>query len=305
MISVVIPTYNYAQYLPDSLESAISQTYAPYEIIVIDDGSTDETPEVIEPYLSNAKVRYLRTENCGVSAARNKGIELSKSDLIAFLDADDTWVPEKLELQLPLFNNNSVGVVYSLRRPFNEQGPIKGYKHVDVFRGHVLQRLMMHNFISMSSAIVRRECLERAGLFDVQLSQGEDMDLWLRIAGEGYEFDYVNRPLVNYRLGGQASNPALWDKRYQDNRMMLKKFFSDPKYKTKVSMNMRRHAWAALWRKRGYGLREQRRNLEALKCGVASLIYVPNNKMAWGVVVKSIVQIFMTKRVTSDDHNAR
>lgn len=287
--SVIVPTYNYGHYVPQSLGSALSQSVPPFEIIVIDGSSTDNTPDVLKPYLADARVKYIRTENLGVSAARNTGIGQSSSELIAFLDADDIWVHNKLELQLPLFNNSHVGVVYSLRQPFNEKGLINDYEHVKVFRGSVLPYLMEHNFICLSSAVVRRACLDKAGLFDTRLSQGEDMDLWLRIAAEDYEFDYVDQPLVHYRQGGMASNPTQWDRRYQNNKLMFKTFFSNPKYKSKITYTMRRHARAALWRKRGYQFCERRSRFKALKYGIGSAFYVPFDRMAWGVIAKSIL----------------
>ena len=287
--SVIIPTYNYGRYLPESLGSALNQNVPPFEIIVIDGGSTDNTPNVIKPYLTDTRIKYIRTENRGVSAARNTGIELAQSELIAFLDADDIWVHNKLELQLPLFNNPRVGVVYSLRHPFNEEGLIEDFEHVKVYRGPVIPYLMEHNFICLSSAVVRRVCLDKAGLFDGRLWQGEDMDLWLRIAAEGYEFNYINEPLVHYREGGVTSNPVQWDKRYRQNKFMFKNFFSNPRYKAKITQKMRRHAWAALWRKRAYQLFERGSRLQASKYGLASLSCAPMNKMAWGVIAKCIL----------------
>ena len=287
--SVIIPTYNYGHYLPQSLGSALNQTVPPFEIIVVDGGSTDNTPDVIKPYLTDARIKYIRTENLGVSAARNAGIKISSSEFVAFLDADDIWVHNKLELQLPLFENPQVGVVYSLRHPFNERGLVKDYEHINVFRGDVLPYLMEHNFICLSSAVVRRASLDTAGLFDTRLSQGEDMDLWLRIAAEDCEFDYVDQPLVHYRQGGMASSPGQWDKRYQQNKWMFKNFFSNPRHKKHISHRMRRQAWAALWRKRGYILHEQGKRIQALRFALASLFYAPINRMAWGVMAKCIL----------------
>jgi len=102
-ISVIITTYNYGHFLPDCLESVLSQTVPPDEIVIVDDGSTDNTSEVIQPYLSNPRVTYIKTVNSGVSAARNTAIAATSGDIIAILDADDKWRSDKLELQLPLF----------------------------------------------------------------------------------------------------------------------------------------------------------------------------------------------------------
>jgi len=297
--SVIIPTYNNGKYLPESLGSALNQTVSPHDVIVVDDGSTDNTPDVIKPYLSDTRIKYIRTENRGVSAARNTGIEMANSELIAFLDADDIWLPNKLEAQLPLFNNPRVGVVYSLRQPFNEHGLIKNYEHVKVFRGDVLRHLMEHNFICLSSAVVKRECFDKAGLFDVRFSHGEDMHLWLRIAAEGYEFEYVSMVLVDRREGGEASRRQNWDKRFYGGKLLFKEFFSNPKYRKIISYKMRRVAWASLWRKQGYYYYEQGKPVQALWFGVASLSFVPINRMAWGIVTKSILPASLGRRLRS------
>ncbi len=295
-VSVIIPTYNYGKYLQESLSSVLKQTYSAFEIIIIDDGSTDNTQDFIQPYLSNPTVKYIKTENTGVSSARNTGIKLAKSPLIAFLDADDIWHYDKLEKQLPLFKNPMVGVVYSLKDTFNENGPRENYERGKLFRGNILPYLMTHNFICSSSAVVRYECLKKVGLFDSRLSQGEDMDLWLRIAAEGYEFDYVNLPLVDYREGGQASSPVQWEKRFRGNTLMFRNFFSHPRFKKKVTHKMRRQAWAALWRKRGYLLIEQKKRIQALRYATASLSYVPFNRMALGIIAKCLLPDFLVKQ---------
>src|SRR3954470_16999186 len=105
-VSVVMATYNYAHYLPGALDSALAQTAGDLEVIVVDDGSTDNTPDVVGPYLADARVRYVRTANQGQPAAENVGIRLSRAPFVAFLDADDLWLPHKLEKQLQLFRDN-------------------------------------------------------------------------------------------------------------------------------------------------------------------------------------------------------
>ena len=117
-VSAVIPCYNYGRFLGEAIESVLSQTFSAHEIIVVDDGSTDGTPEVARRY--GEKIRYHRTENRGVSAARNAGIALAEGDLIAFLDADDRWLPNKLECQVPVFDGTpGVGLVHARSRVFD------------------------------------------------------------------------------------------------------------------------------------------------------------------------------------------
>ncbi|HEX3110532.1 MAG TPA: glycosyltransferase family A protein, partial [Thermoanaerobaculia bacterium] len=108
-VSVVIPSYNYARYLGEAIDSALGQTLPPLEVIVVDDGSTDDTPAVLAAY--GDRIRVLRQKNAGVAVARNSGIAAARGECVAFLDADDVWLPRKLELQIPLFTD-SVGLVH-------------------------------------------------------------------------------------------------------------------------------------------------------------------------------------------------
>src|SRR5262249_1655616 len=121
-VSVVIATHNYGRYLSGALDSALGQTIRDMEIVVIDDGSTDDTPAVVRPYLRDSRVTYHRTERRGQPRAKNLGIQLSRAPFVAFLDSDDIWLPAKLERQLPVFADAEVGVVYSRRLMIDEEG---------------------------------------------------------------------------------------------------------------------------------------------------------------------------------------
>jgi len=200
-VSVVLATYNYGRYLGGALESALAQTISELEIIVIDDGSTDETKQVMIPYLSNPRVRYCGIDHQGQPAAKNAGIRLARAPLLAFLDADDLWLPTKLEKQLALFADNpALAVVYSRRVLIDEQGRHLQFQQADLPRGNVLAAMFRNNFLCFSSAVVRREVLEEVGLFDENLALAIDYDLWLRIARRN-PFDFVDEPLVQYRTG--------------------------------------------------------------------------------------------------------
>jgi glycosyltransferase involved in cell wall biosynthesis len=200
-VSVVIATYNYGRYLALALDSALGQTFTDLEIIVVDDGSTDETSEVIRPYLRLPRVRYYRTNHVGQPAAKNVGIRLALAPLVAFLDADDLWLPAKLERQLPRFRcDPRLGVLYSRRLLIDEDGrELEGHQP-QLHRGWVLEPMFLDNFVCFSSAIVRRAVFDTVGMFDETLALAIDYDLWLRVALH-YPFDYVDEPLVQYRTG--------------------------------------------------------------------------------------------------------
>jgi glycosyltransferase involved in cell wall biosynthesis len=198
---VVIATYNYARYLRAAVESALRQTFTSFEVVIVDDGSTDATPRVARPLLADTRVRYYRTGHSGVAAAKNVGVDLSRAPLVAFLDADDTWMPVKLARQVALFRADpGLGVAYSRRWLIDEDGRRLEYEQPPLFRGRVLDELFRTNFVCFSSAMVRRDVLGEAGPFDEGLALAVDYDLWLRVALR-HRFDYVDEPLVEYRTG--------------------------------------------------------------------------------------------------------
>ncbi len=200
-VSVVIATYNYGRFLAGAVESVLGQTFGDFEVIVVDDGSTDETSAVIAPYLRDSRLHWCPTPHQGQPAAKNTGIRLARAPLIAFLDGDDIWLPAKLECQIALFRAQpQLGVVYSRRRLIDEEGWELEYTQPPCYRGMVLPQIFWRNFVCFSSSVVRRQVFDEVGLFDENLALAIDYDLWLRVARR-YPFDYVDEPLVKYRTG--------------------------------------------------------------------------------------------------------
>jgi glycosyltransferase involved in cell wall biosynthesis len=203
-VSVIVTCYNYAQYLEGCLRSILNQTYQDFELLIINDGSTDKTDEVVAKFLGNDKVRYIKQSNTGQAIATNNGIIAAKGGLIAFLDADDLWEPSKLEKQVRLFTRDSIGVVYSRMRFMDEAGlPIDMLppdKYYMPRSGHITDALLFENFIPYSSTVVRKKCFDKFGMFNPEYKNGLDWDLWLRISKE-YEFAFVDEQLLLYRMG--------------------------------------------------------------------------------------------------------
>jgi glycosyltransferase involved in cell wall biosynthesis len=181
------------------------------EVIVVDDGSTDDTRSVAKPFLSDARTRYILRPNGGQAKAKNEGVHAATGDVVAFLDADDAWAPDKLARQLPLFDDPAVGVVYSGVSFMDAEGKdsARPPEVLPMFRGDVLKPLLSDNFVPFSSSVVRRPLLGDAP-FDEALSMSIDWDLWLRLS-LGAKFDYVDAPLLRYREGhpGQMSKNLL------------------------------------------------------------------------------------------------
>ena len=210
-VSVVMPSYNCAQYLAEAVDSALAQTYRDFEIVVVDDGSKDNTEEVARRY--GSKIQYIKQENRGLPGARNTGIRASSGEYIALLDADDSWFPEKLARQIPEFADPEVGLVYSDLRVVYDNGEV-----VPSFlsgrplaaSGHVFDRVLQSGFIIPSSVILRRSCVEQVGLFDESMRSQEDVEMWLRVCLR-WKVKLVAEPLVNrrQRAGALTENDDL------------------------------------------------------------------------------------------------
>lgn len=251
-ISVVVTCYNYGNFVAECLDSLQKQTFSDFEVIVVDDGSTDKSAEQIYPYLKDRRFRYIKQKNGGQANAKNRGIKESKAELIAFLDADDQWEPKKLEKQIPLFSRQEVGVVYSRASHIDAEGRplpmVSPGRYLQPRRGRVTDFLLMDNFVSFSSSVVRRSCIEQFDGFNESLKMGIDWDLWLRISTK-YQFDFVDLPLLIYRMGhaGQMSKNLEERQRCSDKIMhtFLMRF---PEYVKKAVL---RRAWAYTYMNRG------------------------------------------------------
>ncbi len=207
LVSVIIPAYNAADTIDETLCSVRSQTHGNLEIFVIDDGSTDDTVAVAQRHAAeDPRVQVIRQPNAGVAAARNTGWKRASSDLIAFIDADDLWAPAKIERQLEALHEggDKVGLVYCWYAVIDEKSRVTASGNRSEFAGDVLDEILHGNFIGNgSSALVRREALERAGGFEPGLraagAQGcEDFLFYCRVA-EFFHFNIVPEFLIGYR----------------------------------------------------------------------------------------------------------
>ena len=201
-ISVIIPTYNRAHYINEAIDSALAQTYQNVEIVVVDDGSTDETRAVLKGY--EDKIRYFYQDHQGISAARNFGIEKSSGQYLAFLDDDDIWFPEMLEVQVAYLEAHpEVGMVHADMLVMDETSdnprPRKRMLPGPIPSGFILSELIIRNVIMIQTAVVRRSCLDEVGFFDPDNRVSQDYHLWLRIAGK-FPITYINRALAIYRI---------------------------------------------------------------------------------------------------------
>lgn len=202
-ISVVIPTYNREKLLAGAIDSALAQTISPYEVLVIDDGSTDSSAIVMQQY--GDKIKVIKQKNFGVSVARNVGIKAARGSLIAFLDSDDVWLPNRLEQGIKYLERNpGVALVHSDVFLDSEGSRIRPRSGREKFSGYCYSEFFAESpaFPILSTVIVRTVAIENVGLFDEKLKTSEDIDLWLRVS-RVYPFEFINEPLVIRRIHGE------------------------------------------------------------------------------------------------------
>lgn len=228
-VSAIVPIYNGMAYLPATIDNLLKQTYSDFEVVIVNDGSTDNIVEWVSQ-IQDPRVRLISQANQGLAKTRNRGIQESTGKYLAFLDADDLWDASKLAKQVEVLDKKpEVGLVYSWVSYIDSQEVLSGRTVCPQFQGDVWQEIVTRNLIECGSVpMVRRSCLEEVGLFDEELSLlnvGEDWDMWIRIAAR-YAFWVIPEPLVYYRqLPGSASkNYELVAKSF---RAVIEKAFKD------------------------------------------------------------------------------
>lgn len=241
-VTVVIPAYNAMTYLPETVSSVLAQSFTDFEVLIINDGSTDHI-QAWPATLSDLRIRLISQENQGLPAARNTGIREAKGKYIAFLDADDLWAPTKLEKQVHCLQADStIGVVYTWTILVDESGQLTGRIFASQAEGNVWQQLLETDVISNgSSAMVRRDCFETVGDFDRMLTSAEDLDMWLRLAVH-YPFAVVKEPLTLYRQ--YASSMSKHRQRmFQSLRTVIEKAFQTVPME---ALHLRNRAYASV-----------------------------------------------------------
>jgi glycosyltransferase involved in cell wall biosynthesis len=198
-VSVIVPTYNRANYLPEALRSILTQSYSPCEVIVVDDGSTDDTDQVLQAF--GSPVRYFKQDHQGVAIARNRGLELATGDVIAWLDADDLWMSDYLATVIPVLEHDSRldGVYCGFTHIDAEDRPLTTPVLEPVPPDKLYSALIGSDFILTSGFVARKKCFDQAGNFDAQFCICEDYDLFLRFA-QRFTFVGIPRSMVMLRV---------------------------------------------------------------------------------------------------------
>lgn len=282
--------YNSCNTIAETLESALNQDYKNIEIIVINDGSTDGSLELLSNNY-NDKIRIINTENKGVSNARNIGINHAAGNYIAFLDSDDIWAPDKISKQIRLLTNNSdYGVCYTDRYLIDSKSSVLPSKKRKHYTGAILNKIIISNFVCLSSTLVKKECFITCGKFDVGLTVSEDYDLWIRIATK-FKFIYLDERLVYYRI-----TPGSLTKNRQ--RMLTNAFnvftknICDPEIVSNVNIITIIQFYSDTYKSLGLYYSDLAIYAASFKCFLLSIILYPFYFESYTMLVKTTIARF-------------
>lgn len=275
MFDVIVPAYNAARFLPMALDSVITQSYKDWRIILVDDGSSDETPAVAARYVEQlgSKLLYIHQANRGLPAARNVAIANSSAELLALLDADDIWLPKRLEESLKCFEGRpEVGLSYGFNSRIDAAGEV-----VDTFtnqsrfpEGHVAPYIYMRTMnLPCPTVTFRRKCVDAIGTFDESMKATEDRDLWLRIA-QRYTVALVPKVIALYRISPQAMTTDP-DRMLKAQLQFVQKHYGTPG----CGVRARRVALGWIYRQRAEALAVRRQKWAALGSALRALGYYP------------------------------
>lgn len=236
IVSVIIPTYNRAHLIGRAIQSVLNQTYQDFEIIIVDDGSTDNIKEAVKEFQKkDERIRYIGQEkNKGGSAARNNGIKASRGEHIGFLDDDDEWLPRKIEKQEIKFQNapDNVGLIYSGFSCISESSGKIVAEITPTLRGNVYSNLLEGCILGSPTPLIRKICFRKAGFFDETLPSCQDWDMWIRLS-KYYAFDFVPDILAKHHIHGNQISVNL-NAKIVAREKLLEKYWVDLSRKSQI-----------------------------------------------------------------------
>lgn len=269
-VSVITPTYNRADFIGQAVQSVLVQDYTDFELLIVDDGSTDNTEAILQPFLKDSRIHYSKQANQGQSLARNNALAQARGEFICFLDSDNAWVPGKLSMQIAYLDSNpNVDVVYGDNIFINEAGEETSRENMTRHSGFIAYPMLKDNCVAMNTTMARRRCFDEMGGMSGTRRVADDYDLWLRFSAR-FRFHYMAEYLAYYRVMEQQissdktarfdSNEAIiHDFRRQFPDVLPRKrfdeafaFFYMRKARFLAAAGQRRQAWCEILRALGY-----------------------------------------------------
>ena len=285
-VSVIIPAYNAANFIRETVDSALAQTHRDLEVIVVNDGSTDDTLSRLQQY--GSRIQVLDLTNGGVARARNAGVKLATGSWIAFLDADDLWRPEKIERQL---HHSDAPLRYTDRLNIGARGDLPELQSLvtPMYEGDLFLTLMLQgNFITTSSVLVQRELFEKLNGYFTGLNGTEDWDLWLRIA-ERHRVGLCAEPLISYRFhpGGLSRN---YVKMGRERHQVIARALSLDRGRA-LDWRTKRRIWAKTWETNGGEARRAGARWQALQGFARSAYEWPFRGLPYKEAIKACLNV--------------
>lgn len=278
LVSVITPTYNREAFIQKAVDEVLAQSYGNFEHLIVDDGSTDNTRAVLEPYLQDPRIQYFYQENQGQSVARKSALERAKGDYICFLDSDNYWSRDKLEKQLALFAQHpDADIVYGDIVTIDEQGQEVSRENMRRYSGHIAPHMMKDNCVSMNTAMARRRCFDDLGGTNGKRRVADDYELWLRFSAK-YQYLYVPEYFAYYRV---MTNQISSDKtrRFDSNEAILHDFARQ--FPDAMSPKEFAQGFASFYTRKARYLGGVGKKKEAVGEIVRALRYTPFNRVPW------------------------
>jgi glycosyltransferase involved in cell wall biosynthesis len=278
VVSVIMPTYNQSAYLREAVDSLLAQTLRDWELLVVDDGSTDDTPAVLRAFADETRIRAFRQANSGQAVARNLALRHARGRYVAFLDSDNRWLPDKLRCQVDYLEAHpEVDVLYGGIRLIDDAGAVLGVQERYRPTGTIWRDLLVDNYVTFNTTILSRRLLQEYGGQDPDVRYGPDFDLWLRMSPR-CRFEYLPQVMCEYRVEGRRISDNVLA-RMQANRGAIRRFLTQNR--GLLGWRGRRAVWGAFYGKFARALSANRQPLRAVSLGAAAVLHQPVSTTAW------------------------
>lgn len=286
LVSVVTATYNRANYLPGTIGSVLGQTYPHLEYHVVDDGSTDNTKEVVAPLLVDPRLQYHVQSNRGQAVARNVGLAHAKGEYLCFLDSDNLWEREKIASQLNEFEAHpEADIIYGDIKAIDEEGNPLDVPNMKRYSGRITEMLLRDNFVTFNTAMIRRRCYDELGGLDERIRRADDYEFFLRYSTR-CRFLYVPKVCVQYRIQrNQISSNK--EARFESNRSILENFMKQ--HPELVSEEIRKTAWCHFYTRRGRHRASTANYTGALGDYFRAIGYGPTSVVPWRAFLRMLL----------------
>jgi glycosyltransferase involved in cell wall biosynthesis len=281
-VSIIIPAYNAETYLKEAVDSALSQTYNEREVIIVDDGSTDRTPRILADY--GHSVRVIRQANRGSPAACNAGVAAARGTWISFLDADDVWLPGKLARQIEACRDTGISHTDSVCFGDSLAGEVRRSSFEPPYSGRILKELLVRNFITKSTVMMRRDLFQQYGGFDETFVGVEDWPFWLKVCAE-HELGYLPEAVVRYRVHRESK--SMKARKMLADHMRIIDWAFGPRGVGESLLQLKRQSLISSYQINSHYAAESGDWTFAAYCAMKVLRHEPASLTAWKRLIKS------------------